>query len=269
MKRTYAALSVVIACVLIAVCIGNSSVHAQSPDAATPIAKPSAAPAGEKSAHVDRWLVLGPFPAPLPAFNTEARDKYGASQILSYEEMPLARMKPADGRAQTMLLGASAAWKSVAADTNGVSLARDPKQPEIAYLAAYVEIPRWTKIGVSVRSNAAFSMTVDGADVVKSDKGAAFKDKKSGEAKLERGKHLILVKAVHMPADTTGDWRLDVSVSGAAAAARSSGRPGCSARRSSRTGSAPHTGSAGSGFGSCRSACPGRSAFPSSAPACS
>lgn len=182
-------------------------------------AAPSAAPAPAKSVHVDRWLVLGPFPAPLPAFNAEAKDKYGVSQILSYEEIPLARMRPADGRAKTMLLSVGTLWKSVVADTNGVSLARDPKQPEIAYLAAYIEVPRWTKIGVSVRSNAAFSLTVDGADVVKSDKGAAFKDKKSGEAKLERGKHLLLVKTVHMPADSTGDWRLDVSVSGAGASA--------------------------------------------------
>jgi len=216
MKRASAALSAAIACILIAISI-NVAVWAQALSSKAAAAAPQAAPAPAKSAHVDRWLVLGPFLSPLPAFAAENKDKYGASQLLSYEEIPIARMRPAEGRAQNMLVGASASWKGVAADTNGVSLARDPKQPEIAYLAAYVEVPRWTKIGASVRSNAAFSLTVDGVDVVKSDKGTSFKDKKSGEAKLERGKHLLLVKAVHMPADTTGDWRFDVSVSGAGA----------------------------------------------------
>ena len=72
------------------------------------------------------------------------------------------------------------------------------------------------KISVSARSSDPFAITIDGAEIVKSEKAAGLKDKKSGEAKLEQGKHLLLVKTVRMPSDTSAaDWRIDVSISGA------------------------------------------------------
>ncbi len=124
-------------------------------------------------------------------------------------------MKPVEGAAQALLFGAKAAWRSAAADTNGVSIPVGGEAPAIAYLAAYVEVPRWTKLSVSARSSDAFAVTIDGAEIVKSEKTAGLAEKKSGEAKLERGKHLLLVKTVRMPSDTSAaDWRIDVSLSG-------------------------------------------------------
>jgi hypothetical protein len=61
-----------------------------------------------------------------------------------------------------------------------------------------------------------FAITIDGAEVVKDEKAAGIKDKKSGEVKLEQGKHLLLIKTVRMPSDTSAaDWRIDVNISDA------------------------------------------------------
>ena len=174
------------------------------------------AQASNAAAHIDRWLVLGPFSAPLPAFAAEAGEPYTASKLLSYEETRLTGMLPVEASIHPLLLGAKASWTLATTDTNGVVLAPDRKEPAIAYLAAYVEVSRWTKASVRVRSSAPFRATIDGVEVATCDKGGSFKDAKSGEAKLERGKHLLLVKTVRMAADTsTADWRIDVNVSGA------------------------------------------------------
>ncbi len=176
--------------------------------------KPAAAP-DAKAAHIDAWLMLGPFPSPAPAFIAGEKQKFGAAKLLSYGEIPQSAMKPVEGAAQALLFGAKAAWRRAAADTNGVSIPVGGDEPAIAYLAAYVEVPRWTKISVKARSSDPFAVTIDGAEIVKSEKAAGLAEKKSGEAKLERGKHLLVVKTVRMPSDTSAaDWRIDVSISG-------------------------------------------------------
>jgi len=201
MKRPSGMRVLIAACVLMILSTACAGARAQASNAAV---------------HIDRWLLLGPFPAPLPAFAAESREKYGASKLLSYEETPLAGLRPVEGAVHTLLLGEKAAWMGAAADTNGVVIAVGTGGPAIAYLASYVEVPRWTKIGVSARSSAAFSITIDGVEIMKNERGGLFKERKSGEAKLERGKHLLLVKTVHMAGDTSAaDWRIDVSVSGA------------------------------------------------------
>jgi dipeptidyl aminopeptidase/acylaminoacyl peptidase/thiol-disulfide isomerase/thioredoxin len=87
--------------------------------------------------------------------------------------------------------------------------------PGVAYLAAYVEVPRWMKVGVEARSTNPFALTIDGSSVT-SQKGTSKMDDdawQKGDAKLEKGKHLLVVKTVYVPADTLADWRLEVKLS--------------------------------------------------------
>jgi dipeptidyl aminopeptidase/acylaminoacyl peptidase len=178
--------------------------------------KPAAAALDAKAAHIDGWLVLGPFPAPLPAFASAKERKSDAAKLLSSEEIPLSAMKPSEGAAQSLIFRAKASWQRAAADTNGVSIPVGGRTPAIAYLAAYVDAPRWMKITVKARSSDAFAITIDDVEIATCDKAAGLKETKSGEAKLERGKHLLLAKCVRMAADASpADWRIDVNISGA------------------------------------------------------
>ncbi len=221
MERTFRMLVIAILGALMLLTIAGV---AAGQSAAAAAEKPAAA-AGAKTVRVESWLVLGPFPAPLPAFAAGTDAKAGAAKLLSYEEIRLAAMKPVEGAAQALLYGSKAFWRSAAADTNGVSIAVGGETPAIAYLAAYVEVPRWTKLSVSARSSDAFAVTIDGAEIAKSDKAAGLAEKKSGQAKLEPGKHLLIVKSVRAAADTSvADWRIDVSLS----AAGNGADPACS-----------------------------------------
>lgn len=197
-------------CVLVAVLCAAGAVPARD----RPAADRTAAPNKPVAAAMDRWLVLGPFASPVPAFGAEEKEPYGASRFLSYEEIPLVSLKPAAGAVQATILGRALAWTTVAADTGGAPLAAPPGTPAIAYLAAWVEAPRWMKVKVSARSTSPFRLLVDGAEIAKGDGGAA---EKSGEAKLEPGAHLVVVKTVRMPADTTGSWRAGASIAAVAA----------------------------------------------------
>jgi dipeptidyl aminopeptidase/acylaminoacyl peptidase len=196
--------------VIVALC--NSSINAP---AQVPLAKntTAAAASAERTVHVDRWLLLGPVPTAIPAFSGEDKEAFGASKLLAYEEMQLSRIRPGEGDVVTYLLGQKAIWRSAAADTSGLVIAAAGKEPSIAYCAAYLEVPRWTKVRITARASEQYMITLDGAEIVKNDKGGSFRDAKSGEAKLEQGKHLLLVKTVRVPADSASQWRIDVSVS--------------------------------------------------------
>jgi len=191
--------------------------------AATFLPAPSPASSQEKQAvaadtaavRVVRWLVLGPIGAPAPAFGGEDAKKPGAASLLADEEMPLASLEPAEGRSRALLFGKTAVWRAVAADTNGAAAGAAGDAPAVAYFAAYVDVPRWMKVKVSVRGTSPFRATIDGAEVLKSESGSPAA-MKSGEAKLERGSHLLVVKTVRMPSDTAGEWRVDAAVAAAA-----------------------------------------------------
>jgi dipeptidyl aminopeptidase/acylaminoacyl peptidase len=197
--------------VLAAICLllACFAVPAQEPGGGGAASGPAAL-----AVHVDRWLLLGPFQSPIPAFTAEDRDTFGAANLLSYEEIPLAGLAPADGASSTLLLDEKGIWKSAPADTGGLDLAPDTREPAIAYLAAYVEVPRWMKTSVSIRSSAPFRAWIDGIEIVKNDKDGGFGSPKSGDAKLEEGTHLLLVKTVRVPFSSVAVWRLDATVSG-------------------------------------------------------
>jgi len=78
------------------------------------------------------------------------------------------------------------------------------RTPQIAYLAAFVEVPEWTKLGVEVEASQAFELWIDDQSIARRD--APGDGSKSGTAKLEEGKHRILVKTVYVPGDSAGDW---------------------------------------------------------------
>lgn len=164
---------------------------------------------------VTEWLLLGPIPSPYPVFNDEGKDKMKAEDLLSYEYIPRIDLTPSAGREMMLIAGDRVTWQVTESDTSGVRLPADEKCPAIAYLAAYIEVPRWTKIELEAASGALFELTVDGSAVItqkKRGKSSESDDKKTGKAKLQKGKHLLLIKAVYVPGDSLSDWLIDVKI---------------------------------------------------------
>jgi hypothetical protein len=166
--------------------------------------------------HVENWLLLGPMASPFPAFNDEFKDnKMGAGDLLGYTHIPVRDLKPAKGVTIDLLDG-QAVWNEVEAqDTAGVNLSTTDKWPTVAYLATWVDVPRWMKVDLAVRCTHPFEVFVDGESVLKRKKDGKMDadSKKKGDATLENGKHLVVVKTVYVPADSLVDWGFDLNLS--------------------------------------------------------
>jgi len=166
--------------------------------------------ADKRFMRITEWLVLGPVPVPLPAFHDESKSKFDASWLLGYDHLEADGLIPAEDGVEGVPGFGETAWSIAFADTGGVPLSHEGSAPGVAWLAAWVEVPRWMKIDLEADSSDPFEIFIDGSSVIKSSKSGG--SGKSGNAKLEKGKHLILVKSVYMPADTARDWNFDVKL---------------------------------------------------------
>jgi dipeptidyl aminopeptidase/acylaminoacyl peptidase len=173
--------------------------------------------AQEKSAEciIESWLALGPFPVSRPAFHADKKRGFGTEDLLKFEEIDIASLKPKTGGAFTWLDGTTAAWKEVKTRENSVELAGHPSLLSTAYLGSYIEVSRWTRTRITLTSPQMFEAYLDGkliATKAKTDKaeksGAANGEGiATAEAKLEAGKHLLMIKTVFDPESRT-DWRI-------------------------------------------------------------
>ena len=179
----------------------------------------AAEPAGDApraGTAIERWLVLGPVAVPLPAYAEEGAKKVGVPELLEYPHARLTDLAPQTGRSVKTFDGREAVWTIAAADTAGIALLGGGAAPAVAYLAAYVEVPRWTKVEIETRSTDPFELFVDEVSVMKqtgSQKLGDEKAKSTATAKLVTGKHRLIAKTVKAPSDSAGEWRFAVRVS--------------------------------------------------------
>lgn len=166
--------------------------------------------------HVEEWLILGPFKTPLPAFHNEGPGKVGPADLLEHGELNAGKLRPVEGKAQRYLYGEKGAWRKVSADAGGVVLKGRPAEHSTYYLATYMETDRWMKVSIEGLAAYPFEITIDGVSLVKYAGGAGPElesGREKGRAKIERGKHLLVVKTVYVPGETLRDWRIDVRIS--------------------------------------------------------
>jgi len=165
--------------------------------------------------HVEQWLLLGPFESPFPALNDEDDDKkMKEGDLLGYTHVPIRDIAPIKGKTVGLTAGERMVWNQVTArDTTGVSIPVGETTPSVAYLAAWVDVPRWMNVDVKVRATHPFELFIDGESVVKRKGGGKMAKEKSGDTKMEKGKHLVVVKSVYVPEDSLTEWRFDLNVS--------------------------------------------------------
>ncbi len=164
--------------------------------------------------HIDQWLRLGPVTSQFPAFHDEDGKDNDAAFLLSFKNMDLNRLSPSAGTPVNTLEGPMS-WTVVSADTLGVLLESLTDIPSTSYLATWIELPRWMKIEIEAASTDPFELFIDGVSLVKSSSvsGTGRPGKpKTGNTDLKQGKHLLIVKMVHVPGDTLADWRMNASL---------------------------------------------------------
>ncbi len=166
------------------------------------------------------WLVLGPFPSPLPTFHDDEKKGYPLCDLLNFEEIDTSYLKPSAGASFSLHDGSQAQWKEIEAGEKGIELPWNGRIPATAYLGVYIEVARWSTAKITVTSPQLFHVFFDGKTAYKktsSDKseGENTSPKATilpGSVVLETGKHLLLVKTVFDP-ESGSEWTIDATLS--------------------------------------------------------
>jgi len=172
----------------------------------------------EKS--IDSWLLLGPFPAPMPAFYNDGKKDFSLENLLKFNEADISHLKPKAKSSFKWIDGTRAQWNTIHTEEESIKLEGNNSHPSTAYLGVYIDVSRWTNVSVILRSPQMFRLYLDGkpvtskATVEKAKEGKApTKGKKTtAKIKLVTGKHLLLIKTVFDP-ESNSDWMIQASLS--------------------------------------------------------
>ena len=85
--------------------------------------------AADRFEAITDWIVLGPVPAPLPAFRDESKGKFDASWLLQYGHLETAGLTPAEGQPVGVPGSGDASWRARSADTAGVTFQHEGPLP--------------------------------------------------------------------------------------------------------------------------------------------
>jgi dipeptidyl aminopeptidase/acylaminoacyl peptidase len=166
--------------------------------------------------NIDKWFLLGPFATPLPALHREYKTGFAIEGLIQFRQLELAKLKPQVERPLTWHDGSTVQWLTVTAGDNGIELTGKPDSPCIAYLGLYIDVKRWTKAKLTLRSPQAFRICLDGRVIgLKShvERTQEGRPQNGGtlyntDLVLETGKHWILIKTAYDPSSNSG-WHMD------------------------------------------------------------
>jgi len=174
---------------------------------------------------ISSWLVAGPFSSPLPAFSPQKAGESGAfglSDLLKFEPVEIASLKPRQGAAFPWTAGPAATWTLQSAGPKGIELPAGGQAPQTALLAVYLAAGRWTSAKLILSSPHPFQAYLDGKSVASqtasdkksSDAPAEANRKTTADLKLETGRHLLVLKALRDPENPSA-WSVQASLEAA------------------------------------------------------
>jgi dipeptidyl aminopeptidase/acylaminoacyl peptidase len=156
---------------------------------------------------IDRWLVAGPLPSPLPAFSEGATRSFGPPALLQFEPVDISSFDPADGNAFSWTGNSGARWRRMESGQNGIELPASGNAPQTAYLAVSLDASRWIAARLRLQSHHPFRIYLDGRPIAAKARGDRGKSKSpapevngSTDLELETGVHHLVIKTVFDPA---------------------------------------------------------------------
>ncbi|MEZ4762277.1 MAG: WD40 repeat domain-containing protein [Calditrichia bacterium] len=160
------------------------------------------APETEHSIKISQWLKTEPFSAPVPAL---AGDDFKLSQMLGFEPVDIATITNDQ-------MGLS--WSELAADESGnAQLSGSGDQPQVIWLAAYLETDRFAKATLKLQTAHLARVYLDGQKIAeKSSSENEEPGKIEEKLTLETGKHVLVVKSLRDPKNES-KWQLSGSIS--------------------------------------------------------
>ncbi len=165
---------------------------------------------------IDKWFILGPFATPLPALHKEYKTGFAIEGLIQFRQLELAKLKPQFERPYTWLDGSTVQWLTVTSGDSGIELTGKPDSPSIAYLGFFIDVKRWTKAKLTLRSPQAFRVCL-GSSVIglksKVDRTEQGRPQNGGtlyntDLELETGTHWVLIKTAYDPSSNSA-WLLN------------------------------------------------------------
>ncbi|UCF77754.1 MAG: S9 family peptidase [Candidatus Eiseniibacteriota bacterium] len=167
---------------------------------------------GALDAPLLQWLVLGPCQVRLPVFSDSTRTGERAQEVLGRRYLDLSKLAPVEGEKLSWGPGVSLAWEKgeLADDVIPFGLAgHDTSTVGVAYVACYLDSPRWQKMELVLKTRQRTAVYLDGEEVSKKTEATRETEEPEEfktELKLPRDKHVLLVKSVFDSRDSLAEW---------------------------------------------------------------
>ncbi len=173
-----------------------------------------------KTIKLDHWLQAGPLELPMPVFANDSAVKFDLKKLLSFEPVSVKDWWPGNGARLPWGPTPRQKWRLLTGvEQVDLKPAKNTGQPEIVYLATYLDARRWLKARLKINSRHSFAIYLDGKLLDKKTDSqpvtAGQKSTRSGEiastVKLETGKHLLMIKALFDPHNSSR-WNINGSI---------------------------------------------------------
>ncbi len=177
-----------------------------------------------KKVAISSWIKLGPIRSYFPVFKNIKNIKgkeFNIRKILNDEQADVENWQPQEGGLVKWNHSNALKWSSLTADSNHIVFKPqfDEKEPEIIYLATYIDVARWIKAKLEVHSFHLLQVYLDGkvvtsktsSEKTKSDTTKAEPGKIAHDLKLETGKHLLLIKTLRDP-ENNSNWDIKATL---------------------------------------------------------
>jgi dipeptidyl aminopeptidase/acylaminoacyl peptidase len=162
---------------------------------------------------VTQWYQLGPQVLPLPVFHDEKAKAFKMKELLKFEPLAVKEITPRENVAVQWFNAKPAQWQvSLATDSLQLALGDSTvKLPRVAYLATYLNAQRWLQVKLTVSGCQLFKIYVNGEEKGANEKVVSGKKfvpaKTEVTLKLDRGKHLLVIKTVAAP-ENAAPWEI-------------------------------------------------------------
>ena len=165
---------------------------------------------------IDEWLILGPVPTPLPAFDDDKPGGYGFVDLLEARAFPGEVLRPRADATESWFGDTSLVWERRRTGSGGKLALTLPDgasgdASHTVWLASFLEAGRFQTLRLELAGSHVRGAWIDGEQVAASEGGADLGEPLEGQLELAPGKHILLVKTIFDPSGEA-DWWVSASL---------------------------------------------------------
>ncbi|MEJ2616737.1 MAG: hypothetical protein P8Z35_17415, partial [Ignavibacteriaceae bacterium] len=155
---------------------------------------------------INEWLGIGNITIPFPVPNN---GKFSIKDVLRFNDIDIKKLNPRENQNFSWDKDQNFQWKKISSANYKIKFKEENKvEPEVNYLAVYLNAGRWLSGKLEISSCQLFNVYMDGKEILsksssqnlKPDTSACTPEKSSADIKLEEGKHLLIIKSLMDPA---------------------------------------------------------------------